>query len=77
MVKKLKRFEFDARGLKIRYHWDVWLDGDIRLIERKKDYYCSDVSFRNVVYTNAKKRGIRVRTTQADGGLVIQAILPD
>ena len=63
--------DYDKRA---KYPWDKWLNGEIWLLE-SDDFDSKPVSFRQHVYSQAGKKGCRVRISDTgQGGFVIQAI---
>jgi hypothetical protein len=63
MAQILDSFPGDDRADgRVKYPWDVWLDGKPRDLTRGVDFTCSTVSFYRLVHHTARKRGIMVRT---------------
>lgn len=76
MAERLKSYEFSGVGI-TTYPWDEWLDGSIWRLEKGRDFECRYNSFRSHVHVEAKKRGLRVRTSgETATTLVIQAYKP-
>ena len=58
------------------YPWDEWLDGQVWLLKRDKDFAPTPQSMRAYVYRAARSRGIGVETVRGIGGaLYVRAIL--
>ena len=58
------------------YPWEVWLDGQRRLLQAGRDFRRDVVTrnLRNQIYAEARRRGQRVSVeTYGDGGLVVHA----
>jgi len=55
-----------------KYDWDQWSDGNIWLIERVKDYTCSDKMFQVAVAKYAARKNLGFRTSKHPRGVVIQ-----
>jgi hypothetical protein len=76
MSKVLKAFNFDARGKRNVYPWDQWLDGRVHELRHGVDYTKGARSVISGAHSQAKKRGLVLRTSQPDDQtIVLQAIL--
>jgi hypothetical protein len=60
----------DAR---MRYDWNEWLDGNWHYVFKHVDYACSDVSFRNLLYTQVKHVG-SIKTVKMEDGFLIKKV---
>lgn len=74
-MKVLNSFEFRSPVGQSgpTYDWDTLLDGKIRKLEEGEDYHCKPSTFRMMISTQGRKRGVAVRVNKVDGGLVVQA----
>lgn len=59
---------------KSKYPWDIWFDGIPRKLTKGVHFDVSISSFRQIVYTTAERRGIKVSVSAVDGSLIIQAL---
>lgn len=72
-MEKLQDYTFN-RATTSRYPWDQLLDGGIYRMSPVDLELTSAKNFRIAAYAQAKRRGLKVRTTvEADGSLVMQA----
>lgn len=73
-MKKLDHFEFPD-GRRGRHDWETWLDGNIYKLTKGKDFTISCTNMRNIVYSAAHRRGLKIRISIVDNesSLVIQA----
>jgi hypothetical protein len=76
MGKVLNSFEFSARsnGGTSRYNWDELLDGKIRQLDEGTDFDCKPSTFLTLARSRAKARGLTVKGSKVEGGLVVQAV---
>ena len=72
MAKVMKRFDFPT-SRRMRYPWDDWLDGQIWELERGKDFVVGLDQMRKNAYNAAWSRGLRARTSNNKGKLVVMA----
>lgn len=72
MIKKVPDFQFrESRP----HPWDQWFSGEKLLLEKGKDYTCTDRTLVAAAHASARKRGIRVRTSVIkEGTVVLQAL---
>ncbi len=54
------------------YDWDLWLDGQPRILTRGEDFDTDPASMRVTVYRAATRRDQRVRTMIEGNTLIIQ-----
>ncbi len=75
-MKTLKSYEFKSSGSRNgrTYDWDKLMDGKIYQLEEGKDYECKQQTVLMMARTQAKKRGMRLRGTKVEGGVVLQAV---
>lgn len=59
-------------GVKGRYPWHEWTDGQQREAERGVDYECSDITFGGNVRLYAKRNGLTVTTFRTAAGVAFQ-----
>lgn len=72
MAKVISNANFDAD--RSSYDWNSWLDGQAYLIEKGEDYTCEDVTMLTLIRTQARNRGMSVRTKVIkDSGIQFQA----
>lgn len=71
-MEVLEEFGFKSRGEKASYDWDTFLDGRILQLEQGTDYECKTSTFCTLIRNQAKKRGLGVRTSLTEGGVIIQ-----
>ena len=50
---------------------DDWFDGNVRSFQRGKDFEIQPSSFVSMMHTEAKRRGIRIRTVKQDKDTVL------
>ena len=74
MAKQLEEHNFIKAGPKVKYDWDLWLDGNIWELKRPDDFQGNTHSVRVMAQRVGRQRGFKVRTSVVDDGtLVIQA----
>jgi hypothetical protein len=74
MAKKLDNFPNDEFGQPNRkYAWDEWLNGEIWELTRGEDFDIRVDHFRAQAFTNAKRRGMKLRTNVTDERIILQA----
>jgi hypothetical protein len=76
MAEILDNYDFSAHvGYRGKYPYEKWFDGRIWELTSKVDFDVNIDSLRVCMYTAAKRRGLRVRTSLTRNGesLVIQA----
>lgn len=62
MATKLDTFPITPRRTQRSYPWDDWTDGGTWRLVRGEDFDQEVEAFRNKLYTQATKRGLKVRT---------------
>lgn len=73
-MKTLKTFEFKSFGGAGSTHdWDTLLDGKIYQLEEGTDYECKTSTMGMMARTRARSRGMLLKTSVVEGGIVIQA----
>lgn len=77
----LEQFEF-RKGVgqqenSATYDWDTFLDGQMRKFVEGEDYQCKTNTFSTLARANAKRKGLKIKTTKVEGGIVIQAVPGD
>lgn len=83
MAKKVKEWPWQgrSRGLGVKYPYDKWMDGSIWMITKGEDFTCTANSMRSALFSAAKERGLKVRTSVVKGSkpeqLVFQAVKVD
>ena len=78
MAEILDDYDFsDHPGMRGKYPYEEWFDGQVWKLIPGEDFNVSTESLRVCIYTAAKRRDLRVRTTisAGDGSLIIQAEL--
>lgn len=55
------------------YPWDEWLDGRVWCLTEGEDFGPSSGSFRQMVYTAGKRRGLAVTVNIRPEGVYLQA----
>lgn len=56
------------------YPWDEWLDGQARLLEKGRDYACTDESMDKYFRLRAQMRGKTAHVRKHKRGLLVQAV---
>jgi hypothetical protein len=64
MAETITHFPESQRRPTRRYPWDDWTDGQIWKLVRGEDFDAEADQFRNRLYTQAKRRGLDVRTAK-------------
>lgn len=78
MAEVIEEYQFQPARNAAYYPWAEWFDGRIWRLTQGQDYRSKLSSFRNHVYGEAKKRGIKVHFAQdSDTTVVIQAYKAD
>jgi hypothetical protein len=73
-MKILKSFEFGESTVgRAIYEWDKILTGKIVQLEEGKDYTVNSDTVRALCYSQARRRGLRVKVAAVENGLVIQS----
>ena len=72
-MKTLKAFEFPEDAGRSSYDWDALLSGKIPQLEEGTDFRCKAATFATLARSQAKKRGMGVRISKVEGGLVIRS----
>jgi hypothetical protein len=67
----------DLYATRRSYDWDTWLDGNVWELVQNEDFDVSVNSFRSMGYQTATRRGIRVRITQREDRIFLQAVLDE
>ena len=79
-MKAVNDFAFRNRtpsGERQSYDWDTLLNGSIYELEAGQDFTGKQASMNVLIHTNAKKRGLKVRTGKNGDNIVLQAYKPD
>lgn len=77
-MKKLRGFKFDRKKRPNRkYDWAKILNGEIWHLRKGTDFTIEDESMRAQAHVNAREKGVKVRTSIVDDGLVVQAYVPE
>ncbi len=71
-MKALKKFEFKEAADRQVYDWAKLLDGGIYQLEEGTDYRCKSTTFAMMARNQAAKKRKALKTSQVEGGLVIQ-----
>jgi hypothetical protein len=75
MPKVLDSYEFKASSVgHSNYDWDTLLDGQIYSLEEGEDFECKVDTMAMLVRKNAAKRGLKVKVSKNENGLVIQQV---
>ena len=74
--KELKTFDFGRGNGVLKYPWDEWMNGKPWSIE-KKDIDCKFHSFRVLLYDQAKRRGLKVKTRITGDSFAFQCYSPE
>jgi hypothetical protein len=78
MAKVIQGFVFSGRAFgQSKYDWAKWLDGQAWQLEPSDVGGAFPKHFAHQCKLAAKKRGVTVRVEKANGGYVVQAILPN
>jgi len=74
-MKKLQSFEFKSFGdrAKSKHDWAALLSGEIIQMEEGTDFTCKTQTLMTLARSAAKKRGLKLRSTKVEGGVVLQA----
>ena len=73
MAEILENYDFPVWGpQECRYPYDEWFDGQIWKITKGIDFNCTIESMRVSLWTTAKKRGIKIRTSKKGDALIFQ-----
>ncbi len=72
MAERLDDFTFRGAGGAL-YPWDEWFDGSIWRLVKGVDYLVATPTMRSNIYNEAVRRGLKARTGETEGGLVVQA----
>ncbi len=59
-----------ASRIKAAYPWQLWTDGKPRIARQGVDFFASTQSFRNVLYSYARKHGLMCHTSLRDNNEV-------
>ncbi|MGA5435462.1 hypothetical protein ACPCIZ_12810 [Streptomyces cellulosae] len=62
---------YRKRGAPTKYPWDEWMDGSMWHLRHGVDYHLTTKDFRSVVYTAARRVGLKVHTRETDHGIVV------
>jgi hypothetical protein len=62
MATKLDQFPITPRRTQRSYPWEKWTDGGAWMLIRGEDFDQEVEVFRNKLYSQATKRGLKVRT---------------
>ena len=73
MAETLESFDFNGSGRRSTYPWDKWLDGQIWQLKIGEDFTCKVGSFQKAAGTQARKRGLRLRTAVSGDHIILQA----
>lgn len=77
-MQVLQKFEFTQFGAKRSHHnWDMLLDGQIYQLEQGKDFNSKPATLISLARNQAKLRGLTIRATKVEGGVVLQAVKPE
>jgi len=77
-MKTLESFEWTNFGSdRSKHDWDVLLDGQIRQLQAGVDFTSKPATMLTLCRNAAQKRGLRLRTSKVEDGIVIQAIKPE
>lgn len=74
MATKLTEYEFTAGRSGKNYPWAEWFDGEIWQIKQGTDFESKPKSMRSYLAKVAKDKGVKVRTSLQDDGVVFQAV---
>lgn len=77
MAEKLDNYQFSRHPHASKYPWDEWLDGSVWKLTKGEDFDVEPDSMTVTIYTTAKKRGHKVRTSKGPDFVVLQAYQPD
>ena len=73
MAEILEDYEFVQWGpQECLYPYDEWFDGQIWKITKGIDFNCTLESMRISLFSQAKKRRIKIRTSKKDDTLIFQ-----
>ena len=73
MAEILENYDFPVWGpQECRYPYDEWFDGQIWKITKGIDFNCTIESMRVSLWTTAKKRGMKIRTSKKGDALIFQ-----
>jgi len=73
MAEILEDYEFVQWGpQECLYPYDEWFDGQIWKITKGIDFNCTLESMRISLFSQAKKRGMKIRTSKKDDTLIFQ-----
>jgi hypothetical protein len=75
-MKTLSSFEFKSPVGKATHDWDAILSGKIVQLTEGEDYACKTNTIATMARNQAKKKGLAVRMSKVEGGIVIQAYQP-
>lgn len=64
MAERIEEFPAEQRPPTRRYPWDDWTDGSVWRLVRGEDYDQETDQFRNRLYPQAHRRGLKVRTAK-------------
>lgn len=60
-----------------KYPWTTWLDGQAWELTPGEDFLLSVFNMRAMAYGAATRKGLKVRTADRNGKLIIQAYKPE
>lgn len=64
MAERIEEFPAEQRPPTRRYPWDQWTDGSVWKLVRGEDFDQEIDQFRNRLYPQAHRRGLKVRTAK-------------
>lgn len=66
MTELAPDFRFRRVGRAARYPYEEWSDGQTRIATRGVDFDCSVGSFQHLLWTYARRAGLRARTQRIE-----------
>lgn len=73
MATKLARFKDALR----KYPWDKWMNGEPWRAKHGKDFECSPVVFRSMLYGQAKRKNRTVKVCRKEATVDFQFSTPE
>jgi hypothetical protein len=74
MARTVDELPDPARGRRVTYPWDEWLDGRVWELEQGKDFQSTTQSFRQIAYNRAGQRGKSAAVQIHESKVYLQAV---